>query len=146
MHFDDFAPGDRFETASRRLTLPEIVGFAREWDPQGFHLDEAAAARSPYCGIIASGFQTLLVAFVLTLETDTWAEASMGSPGMDRLRWLKPVRPGDTLRVQVTVAEARPSRSKPDRGVVTFEHAVLNQHDEVVMSYASMVILARRPA
>lgn len=145
MHFDDFSPGDRFETAARTLALPDILDFARQWDPQGFHLDAAAAARSPYGGIIASGFHTLLVAFVLTLEAGTWAEASMGSPGMDRLRWLKPVRPGDRLRVRVTVAEARPSRSKPDRGVVTFEHEVLNGADEVVMTFASLVILARRP-
>lgn len=146
MFFDDFRAGQRFETGQKRLIADDIVAFARQWDPQDFHLDAEAAENSQFGGLIASGFHTLLTAFVLTLESDTWREAGMGSPGMDAIRWLKPVRPGDVLRVAVTVAETRASRSKPDRGVVTFDHEVLNQAEEAVMTYRTMVILQRKPA
>lgn len=146
MTFDDFETGQVFETAARAVTAEDIVAFAREWDPQPFHLDEMAAAESHFGGLIASGFHTLLVAFRLTLESRTWVAASMGSPGMDEIRWLMPVRPGDVLKVRIEVAETRPSRSKPDRGVVTFDHAVTRQDGAVVMTYRSMVMLARAPA
>lgn len=145
MFLDDMTPGFRFETGKRTLSEAEIVGFARQWDFQDFHTDPEAAKASPYGGLIASGFHTLLTAFALELEADVWREASMGSPGMDEIRWLKPVRPGDTLRCAVEVVASRPSRSKPDRGIVTLDHTVLNQHDEPVMTYRTMVILRRRP-
>jgi acyl dehydratase len=145
MFFDDLPVGYRFETASRTLSEAEIIAFAKQWDPQSFHTDPEAAKASPYGGLIASGYHTLLTAFTLELAAGVWTEASMGSPGMDALRWLKPVFPGDTLRLRVEVTEARPSRSKPDRGITRFAHTVLNQNDEAVMTYETMVILARRP-
>lgn len=145
MFFDDLHVGFSFETDARALPEGEIIAFARQWDPQSFHLDPEAAKASPYGGLIASGFHTLLTAFTLELAAEVWTEASMGSPGMDAIRWLKPVRPGDRLRVRFEVTESRPSRSKPDRGMTRFAHTVLNQHDEAVMTYETMVILARKP-
>ncbi|MEM6489392.1 MAG: MaoC family dehydratase [Pseudomonadota bacterium] len=144
MHFEDFATGQTFRTASRTLDEAAIVGFAETYDWQPFHVDAAAAAVSPFGGIIASGFQTLLVAFGLTLDLKLWDGAGMGSPGMDSVRWLVPVRPGDTLTVEVEIVGLRPSRSKPDRGVVTFGHTVKRADGEAVMTYDTMVMIARR--
>jgi acyl dehydratase len=144
MHFEDFAVGQRFQTGRRRIDGDEMIAFAEAWDWQRFHVDAEAAAATPYGGIIASGFQTLLVAFGLTLELGLWRDTGLGSPGMDSLRWLAPVRPGDTLGVEVEVLATRPSRSKPDRGVVTFAHAVRRDDGATVMTYESMVMIARR--
>ena len=145
MYFDDLPKGYTFETGTRTLSEDDITGFARQWDPQSFHTDPEAAKGSPYGGLIASGFHTLLTAFNLTLGANVWNEASMGSPGMDSLRWIRPVRPGDTLRVRIEVTSSTPSRSRHDRGHTGFRHTVLNQNDEVVMTYHCVVILARRP-
>lgn len=145
MFFDDFIKGYSFETEGRTLSEDDIIGFARQWDWQYFHTDPEAARESPYGGLIASGFHTLLTAFTLSLDSDTWTESSMGSPGMDNLRWIRPVRPGDTLRVRVEVTSSTPSQSRPDRGRTGLQHTVLNQDDEVVMTFHSTVILARRP-
>lgn len=144
MFFDDFPVGYSYETGSRTLPREEIVGFAEEWDPQDFHLDEEAGRASPYGGLIASGFHTLVTAYRLTLETGIWTEASMGSPGMEHVRWLLPVWPGDTLRVKATVTASRPSASRPDRGRTTILYEVFNQKDEIVMSYSAIHILKRR--
>ena len=145
MYFDDLPKGFTYETGARTLTEEDILGFARQYDPQYFHTDPEAAKDSPYGGLIASGFQTLLTAFNLNLAANVWNEASMGSPGMEELRWIRPVRPGDTLRVKIEVTGSMPSESRPDRGRTAFRHHVLNQNDEVVMSYNCTVILARRP-
>jgi acyl dehydratase len=145
MYFDDLPVGYSFETESRTLSEDDILAFARQWDPQYFHIDPEAAKASPFGGLIASGFHTMLTAFALILEADIWTEASMGSPGMETLRWIRPVRPGDTLRVEVEVTSSTASKSRSDRGRTGFQHRVLNQNDEVVMSYHSVIILARRP-
>ena len=144
MFFEDFSPGDRFTTGSRSLSEAEIVEFASRWDRQFFHLDPEAARGSIYGGLIASGFHTLLTTFDLVVERAIWTESSQGSPGMEQLRWLKPVRPGDTLTVEVEVVECTPSR-KGGRGYVTFDHRTMNQHGEMVMSYRSTGILLYRP-
>ncbi|MEO3413713.1 MaoC family dehydratase [Roseovarius sp. CAU 1744] len=144
MFLDDLTVGYEFETGSRTLDRDAIIGFARNWDPQPFHLDDEAARASPYGGLIASGFHTMLTAFVLTLEADIWNEASMGSPGMDELRWRAPVRPGDTLRARGKVQSVTPSGSRPDRGRAVIGYEVLNQDDTVVMSYLITHILRRR--
>lgn len=144
--FEDFEPGQRFETTSKSLSEAEMIGFAEQYDWQYFHTDPAAAEASPYGGLIASGFQTLLTAFGLTLTAREWRDNSMGSPGMDNLRWKAPVRPGDTLSVKVEVLATRPSRSKPDRGTVTFGHTVINQDGITVMTFDTMVIIRRREA
>ena len=143
MFFDDLPVGFTFETESKALPLDEIVGFARQFDPQSFHTDEEAAEKGPYGGIIASGFHTLITAFVLTLEANVWREASMGSPGMDKVRWLRPVRPGDELRARCTVLESRPSSSRPDRGRTVIRTEILNQKDELVSEYTATHILRR---
>ena len=145
MYFDDLPIGYTFETNTRTLGEDDILAFAGQWDPQYFHTDPEAAKASPYGGLIASGFHTMLTAFNLILEANIWNEASMGSPGMETLRWIRPVRPGDTLRVQAEVTSSMPSKSRPDRGRTGFQHRVLNQNDEVVMSYQCVNILARRP-
>lgn len=144
MFFEDFSPGDSFTTGSRTLSEADIIEFAGKWDRQPFHLDVEAAKGSIFGGLIASGFHTLLTSFDLIVETAIWVESSQGSPGIDQIRWLKPVRPGDSLSVELEVAEARPSR-RPDRGYVTFDHTTRNQHDEAVMTWRSTGILLRRP-
>ena len=146
MYFDDLPKGYTFETGTRTLSEDDIIGFARQWDPQTFHTDPEAAKGSPYGGLIASGFHTLLTAFNLTLGANVWNEASMGSPGMENLRWIRPVRPGDTLRVRIEVTSSIPSKSRDDRGRTGFQHTVLNQNGEVVMTYHCVIILARRSA
>jgi len=145
MYFDDLPVGFAFDTGRRTVTETEILDFARKWDPQYFHTDPEAAQASPYGGLIASGFHTLLIAFALDLGADIWTEASMGSPGFDTLRWIRPVRPGDTLRCRIEVTSSSPSQSRTDRGRTGFQHTVYNQDDEVVMTYHATVILARRP-
>ena len=144
MQFQDFSPGDRFTTGSRTLTEAEIIAFASQWDRQFFHLDPEAAKGSIFGGLIASGFHTLLVTFDLIVEAAIWTDSSQGSPGMERLRWVRPVRPGDTLTVEIEVVETTPSR-KGDRGYVVWDHTTLNQHGETVMTFRSTNILMRRP-
>ncbi len=144
MFFDDFEVGFRFETGSKSLSEAEIIEFARKYDPQPFHIDPAAAAESIYGGIIASGFHTLTLAFELILAANVWNEASMGSPGLDEIRWKMPVRPGDSLRVTGEVTEVQPSASRPDRGRVVFRYDILNQNDARVAYYYVIQLLKRR--
>ncbi|SDI28073.1 MaoC family dehydratase [Lutimaribacter saemankumensis] len=146
MYFDDLHVGFVFETESRSLSEDEIIAFASEYDAQPFHIDRDAAAQSIYGGIIASGFQTMLVAFRLTLESGVWNEASMGSPGMRDVQWRHPVRPGDALRVRAEVVGSTPSSSRPDRGRTEIRYDVLNQSGDVVMCYTATHILKRKPA
>ncbi len=143
---DDFRPGQRFKTEGATLSEGQIMAFAFEWDPQPFHIDKLAAAESPYGGIIASGFHTLLVAFRLILQERIFNAASMGSPGMEEIRWLLPVRPDDTLHVEAEVLEVRPSKSRPDRGTARIAYAVSNQHGETVMTFTVTHILRRAAA
>lgn len=146
MFLDDLHVGYTFETGSRTLSEDDILDFARQYDPQPFHVDRKAAAASPYGGLIASGFQTLLTGFALTLEANVWNEASMGSPGMDEIRWLKPVRPGDRLSVAARVLSVTPSSSRDDRGRAVIAYSVARQDGEPVMTYTCTHILARRPS
>ncbi|MFW5679072.1 MAG: MaoC family dehydratase [Pseudomonadota bacterium] len=146
MYFDDFAVGQRFVTRGCTLSEGQILDFAFQYDPQPFHIDKEAAAKSPYGGVIASGFQTLLVAFRMFYAAGIINEGSIGSPGMDELRWLQPVRPGDTLHVEAEVLEVRPSRSRADRGTVVIANRVLAQTGTVVMTYRTIHLQQRRPA
>ncbi|MBU6506215.1 MAG: MaoC family dehydratase [Alphaproteobacteria bacterium] len=145
-YFDDFKVGDKFATATKTVTQDMIVEFAKVYDPQLFHLDPVAAKQTHFGGLIASGFQTLALGFRLIWDTGIFAASSMGSPGFDELRWLKPVRPGDTLRVEMEVTESRPSQSKPDRGIVRGAYRYVNQNGEAVLTFNSMHLLKRRPA
>ncbi len=145
-YFEDFKPGDVIELGSRTISKESILAFAREFDPQPFHTDEEAAKRSIYGGLLASGWHTgSLLMRILNdgLLKDT---ASLGSPGVDELRWLKPVRPGDVLSARMTVLESIPSRSKLDRGLIRSLMELRNQHGEVVVSVRGLSLLGRRPA
>jgi len=144
-YFEDYVPGDTHEFGTIKVTEAEIIEFAARYDPQPFHVDPAAAASGPFGGLIASGWHTASLMMRLLVENYLSPVASLGSPGVEELRWSKPVRPGDELRVRVTVLEARPSRSKPDRGLVRSGMEVLNQHGEVVCGVTALNFLLRRP-
>jgi acyl dehydratase len=144
LYWEDFEAGATLPMGERRVARDEVIAFAREFDPQPFHVDEAAAARSMYGGLIASGWHT--VALVMRMMCDSYLNraASLGSPGIDNLRWLKPVRPGDTIRAQRTVMETRASKSRPDMGLVRMRWEVVNQHDELVMTLEGTQMFVRR--
>jgi acyl dehydratase len=144
-YFEDFTPGQVIELGRHTITKERIVEFAREFDPQAFHTDEEAAKRTVYGGLLASGWHTGSIMMRLLYDGLLKDTASMGSPGVDELRWLRPVRPGDTLSARTTVLESVPSRSKPDRGMIRHLIEVTNQGGEVVMSVKGVNILARRP-
>jgi acyl dehydratase len=143
-YFDDFSVGERFSTRGITVTESAIIDFATRYDPQPFHIDIEAAKASNYGGLIASGFQTLALGFRMVLETGIFRASSMGSPGFDELRWLKPVRPGDTLHTEFEVMEKKPSSSKPDRGILRIAYRIKNQKDEEVLTFLSMHLLKRR--
>ena len=144
--FEDFTPGWTFENGPRTLTAAEIVAFAREWDPQTFHTDEVRARESPFGGLIASGWQTAGVAMRLMCDGYLLESSCVGSPGIDELKFLKPVRPGDALRFRSTVIDAAPSKTKPNRGTVTFRWEVINQRGEVALSMLGKQLFLKRPA
>lgn len=146
IYFEDLPAGDVRESPPRTITREEMLAFARQYDPQPFHLDEDAARTTIYGGLIASGWLTVAVMMRLLWDTLLKDAVSLGSPGADEVRWLKPVRPGDTLRARFTVVEAVPSRSKPDRGVVKTLTEVRNQHGEVVMTMRGLGLFGRRGA
>jgi len=144
LHFDDFYVGEKFETAEETVTEADIVGFARVFDPQPFHIDPQAAAGTHFGGLIASGFHTLSLSFALFFRLRLLEAANLGSPGMEDVRWIRPLRPGDRIHVVAEVTGLRPSQSKPDRGVVWMRHDTLNQKGELVMSAMCMHMLTRR--
>jgi acyl dehydratase len=145
-YFEDFTPGQVIELGSRTISKESIVAFAREFDPQPFHVDEEAAQRSIYGGLLASGWHSAALLMRLLYDGLLKDAASLGSPGVDELRWLRPVRPGDTLSVRMTVLESIPSRSKPDRGLIRSLTEMRNQHGEVVLTVRGLSLLGRRPA
>lgn len=139
-YFEDWAVGDRFETASLAITRDDIIRFAREFDPQPFHLDDAAGAASVFGSLCASGWHTASIAMKLIVETGAFSGVGLG---IEMLRWLSPVRPGDELSVLCTVAATRMTR-RPGSGIVTFAN-VVRTHDREVMTYQAAVLIARRP-
>ena len=144
-YWEDIKEGEVFELGSRTLDKERMVAFAREFDPQPFHTDEKAAEASIWGGLIASGWLTGSVLMRIFYDGYLKDTAGLGSPGIDELRWLKPVRPGDTLTVRLTVLETVASRSKPDRGIVRSLMEVLNQHGEIVMTTKGVHFVKRRP-
>ena len=143
--FEDFHEGDEIRTRAVTLAEREIVDFARLYDPQPIHIDKAAAERSTFGGVIASGWHVGALTLRLFLEQSPLGENSMGSPGLEDLRWLLPVRPDDTLSIVITVLEAWPSRSKDDRGSVRLHYETFNQNRELVMSFIGVQIIKKRP-
>lgn len=142
--FEDMSIGDTFETGGITLTESAIVDFALTYDPQPFHVDKVAATESIFGGLIASGFQTLALTFRLFRDTGVLTGTNLGGHGMDELRWLAPVYPGDTLHARVTVEKMIPSRSKTDRGVIRFRYRTYNQDDVEVLSVVMDHVVARR--
>ncbi|UYN96247.1 MAG: MaoC family dehydratase [Enhydrobacter sp.] len=145
-YWEDYEIGQRFPLGSTGFTEQEIVDFARRYDPQEFHIDREAAGRSMFGGIIASGWH--IAAKMMRLFVDNYVDhrTALGSPGLDELRWLKPVRPGDTLTGWVECADKIPSRSKPDLGVIHERWIVTNQNGETVMTTKGINMVRRRPA
>lgn len=144
--FEDYREGEVFEFGDHLVTEEEIVEFARRYDPQPFHLDHAAAAASHFGGLVASGWMTCGIMMRMLCDHFISREASMGSPGVDQVRWLKPVRPGDRLRARVRVTKVRASETRPDRGIVSAQQELLNQDGDVVMTIAGGGFYRRRPA
>ena len=145
IYLEDFTPGREFRTEGITVTEAQIIDFAMAFDPQPFHVNVEAAKTSIYEGLIASGFHTMALTFRLFAQTRALAACSLGSPGVDEVRFLRPVRPGDTLRASVQVLEQRPSTSKPDRGIVRLHWTTLNQRGEPVLTLTSMQLVRRRP-
>jgi acyl dehydratase len=143
-YLEDFTPGEIFRTRGMSLDESEIMDFARKYDPQPIHTDREAAADGPFDGIIASGFHTTCVIFRLWVDLGFMEKSSLGGPGIEDMKWLAPVRPGDTLRAEIEILEARPSRSRPDRGILRYRTTGFNQRDEAVISFESASFLKRR--
>jgi acyl dehydratase len=146
MFFEDFKVGAELTSPGITITEAQIIDFAMTFDPQPFHVDGTAAAASSFGGLIASGFHTAALTFRLFWQTGALTDGSLGSPGLDELRWLKPVRPGDTLHVVAKVLESRRSTSKPDRGVVKMSYTTVNQHGDAVMTLIGNQLLKVRPS
>ncbi len=144
-YFEDYVPGVTHDCGSVAVTEAEIVEFARRYDPQGFHVDPVAAADGPFGGLIASGWHTASLMMGLYADHYLSTASSLGSPGVDELRWPRPVRPGAVLRLRATVLEARLSRSKPDRGLVRTRVEFVDDGDEVVFSAGLLNFILVRP-
>jgi acyl dehydratase len=145
-YFEDYVPGSAYEFGSIVMETKEMVDFATRYDPQLFHTDPEAARKGPFGGLIASGWHTCAVSMRLLVDHYLSRVAGLGSLGVDELRFLKPVRPGDELSIRVTVIEARRSQSKADRGIVRSLVEVINQHRVVVMSRTAVNIVRCRKA
>lgn len=146
-YFEDIEIGTARELGSHTFTQDAIIAFAKQFDPQPFHIDPEAARQSSFGGLVASGWHTAAMVMRLLVDAAVDLEASLGSPGFDDLAWLKPVRPGDTIRARMTCTEKTPSRSRPGIGSGRFLIEAFNQKDELVMRYTSIGIMRfRNPA
>ncbi len=143
-YWEDFYPGQVLETGGLSLSAEEIIDFARKYDPQPFHIDSEKAKQTYFGGLIASGWQTASLCMRMICDLYLLEAASLGSPGIDELRWVKPVRPGDTLHLKVTVLETRASTSRPDMGTMRARSEVCNQHGELVMHMSGVGMFRRR--
>ncbi|WP_422000171.1 MaoC family dehydratase [Reyranella sp.] len=144
--FEDFRVGDRFVSAGMTVTEAAIIDFARQWDPQPFHMDAEFARGWTFGGLIASGLHTMSLTLRLWLDQGVFRACSLGSPGLGAVTFPRPVRPGDTLHVVTDVVELRASESKPDRGIARIRQVTLNQRDEPVLEQETVVFLKRRDA
>ena len=145
-YFEDYEVGTTYECGSVGVDQTEIINFAKAFDPQPFHVDPVAAAGGPFGGLIASGWHTSALVMRLLVEHYLSAEASLGSAGLDEIRWPYPVRPGDTLRARATVVESRRSLSKPDRGIIKTVVEAVNQDGRTVMRAIAINFMRVRPA
>lgn len=145
-YYEDYTAGEVIRAPGYLLTEAAMLDWALLYDPQPIHMDPAAANRSIYGGLIGSGWQVAAIAFRLLVQAGLLGEASLGSPGIDELRWTLPVRPGDTIYPEAVIADMRVSGSKPDRGLVTVAYTVRNQRGEVVFTMRGIQIIRRRPS
>jgi len=147
IYFEDIEVGSDREFGTYEVTREEVLDFARKYDPQPFHLSDEAAAKTHFGRLAASGWHTAAMTMaVIARKVVDDEQAGLGSPGIDELRWLKPVYPGDTLRVRGRVVDKTPSRSRPDIGSFRTQTTVTNQDDVPVMTFQSIVLIRRRPA
>lgn len=147
IYLEDIQVGAKRSFGRYQVTREEVIEFASKYDPQPFHLDDAAAAKTHFGRIAASGWHTCAMTMRMMVEgMDEIGGAGLGSPGWDELRWLRPVYPGDVLRLETEVTEVRPSRSKPEIGSVHSNIGVFNQDDQPVMTVKSIGLMRRRPA
>lgn len=144
LHWEDIDVGSVVDAGSYKLSREEVLSFARQWDPQPFHIDEQGAAHSIYGGIISSGWQTGAIAQRLLVTGFLNGVASLGSPGIEALRWRKPVYPGDELSLRLRVVGKDASPKFPDRGSIDVEHEIRNQTGDMVMSYRARIFIGRR--
>lgn len=138
---EEFSEGEIIETGGYTFEPATMIAFATEYDPQPIHIDESYADAGPFGGLIASGFQTVGIAFRLMVETGVLVDTSLGGPAMDEVRWLAPVRAGDTVTSRVTVLTARRSQSKPDRGILRLGFELLNQNGECVLTMQTVTMV-----
>lgn len=143
-YFEDYIPGMRYEFGEIGVSQAEIVDFAERFDPQVFHVDPVGAVKTPFGGLIASGWHTASLMMRLIADNYLSKVASLASPGIDEIRWQRPVRPGDRLRVRILVVDAIRSRTKPDRGMVRSSVEVVNQNGETVMSLIALNFIRSR--
>jgi len=144
-YYEDFKVGERFTSGGLTMTEAGIVEFARQWDPQPFHIDAEFAKKWTYGGLIASGLHTMSVTLRLWLDLGIFRACSLGSPGIGEVQFARPVRPGDTLRVVTDIVELRVSASKSDRGIARVRQVTINQRGEAVLEQETTVFLKRRP-
>nr|WP_255429854.1 MaoC family dehydratase [Streptomonospora sp. PA3] len=142
---EDYTVGEVVDCGTTAVDEDEVVEFARRFDPQSFHVDAHAAAGGPFGGLIASGWHTASLMMRLYVEGYLSPKASLGGPGVDELRWIEPVRPGDTLALRAEVLESRPSASKPDRGLLRTRVELSNQHGRTVFRAVVLNMLRTRP-
>jgi len=146
-YLEDFEPGQTHRFGRYEVTRDEVLDFARRWDPQPFHLSDEAAATTHFGSLSASGWHTAAMTMAMTVsEWDGHDGGTLGAVGIDALRWLRPVKPGDVLRVESEVLEVRPSEKRPDMGSVRHRNTVFNQRDEPVMRFEPIVLYRRRSA
>lgn len=143
-YLDDFAPGQTFKTGRIKVDKEKVFAFAREFDPQPYHLDEAAARTSPFQGLAASGWHTAAITMRLLVDGEFRPAGGILGVGFEELSWPRAVRPGDELHAVSEVLEVRPSKSRPDRGVIKVRTTTFNQNDEPVMVYTGNLLVPRR--
>jgi acyl dehydratase len=143
-YLEDFAVGQTFGSGRRRVDGERALAFAAEFDPQPFHLDEAAARRSIFGGLTVSGWYTAAATMRLLVESELKPAGGIVGAGLDELRWLRPVRPGDELHAECEVIEVRPSKSRPEQGLIKLRTTTLNQHDNPVMVFVVNLVVPRR--
>ncbi len=145
-YLEDFAVGQVFKSARTRVDKEQIVAYAKQFDPQPFHLDEEAARKTPFQGLAASGWHTAGMTMRMMLDGEFKPVGGILGVGFDELSWPRPVRPGDELHAKSEILEVRPSKSRPDRGMIRVRTTTYNQKDELVMAFTGNLLVPRRPA